>query len=168
MRNSLYVVVITLCLPFVSFRAYAQEHLPQDSIRLRQLLEEAIIGTPQIEGSKRWLDFDYTLPTTPTTIIKKDSIRLTLRPYGYGTPYDWDPINQCRLVKKSDGSWQPEGSAPSMNARAFTPSKTNEIAAPPQSIGTDLMYIFTKEFWQFQRRKNKKKLGGVLDAYATQ
>lgn len=168
MRNSLYVVVIALCLPFASFRANAQEHLPQDSIRLHQMLEEAIIGTPQIAGSKRWMDFDYTLPTTPTTKIKKDTIRLTLRPYGYDTPFYWDPINQCRLVKKSDGSWQPEESSLTISPNLFTVKEEENVPIPKQSISCDLMYIFTKEFWQFQRRKNKKKLSSVLDAYTTQ
>lgn len=167
MRHSVYVVVIILCLS-ASWLS-AQERPLQDSIRLPKSPDMEFMLSPQLDNHKSWLDFDNSLPTLPVSTKPKQKIRLTLNPYSSNRLFDWDPIYQCKLVKKADGSWQPEGShTETISPNLFTPTKKeNEFVPPPTSISTDLMYIFTKAFWQFQRRKNKKKLDKVLDTFAT-
>lgn len=169
MRHSIYVVVI-LFLSVSSIRLYAQdERLLQDSIRLPKSPDKEFLLSPQLDNHKSWLDFDNTLPSLPVSAKPKKKVRLTLNPYSSNRLFDWDPIYQCKLVKKADGSWQPEGTrTETISPNLLTPTKReNEFVPPPTSISTDLMYIFTKEFWQFQRRKNKKRLGKVLETYAT-
>ena len=88
----------------------AQDWTPEDSLRLRRLLEgdgeiklnpralkelEQSFGQPKASEEKSWLRFDETLPGLPTEKQKK--ARLVLRPYTGYTPYNWDPIRQCKI-----------------------------------------------------------------------
>ena len=88
----------------------AQDWTPEDSLRLQRLLEgdgeiklnpqalkelEQSFGQPKASEEKSWLRFDETLPGLPTEKQKK--ARLVLRPYTGYTPYNWDPIRQCKI-----------------------------------------------------------------------
>ena len=94
----LLVVVLPVC---------AQNWTPQDSLRLRRLLDgegeiklnpevlkemgvQEPLGKQQISMEKQWLDFNTTLPEIPNTPKKK--VVLTLRPYTATTKYNWDPV----------------------------------------------------------------------------
>ena len=96
----LLVVVLPVC---------AQNWTPQDSLRLRRLLDgegeiklnpevlkemgvQEPLGKQQISMEKQWLDFNTTLPEIPNTPKKK--VVLTLRPYTATTKYNWDPVYQ--------------------------------------------------------------------------
>lgn len=163
MWKSFYVVVMSGCFVCIALPISAQEQLQKDSISYHKQLDNSILGLPNIEEYKPWMDFDLSLPTTPQVQTKKgNKMHLTLRPYTSNTPYNWDPIYQCKLVKKSDGSWQPEGALPTISAHAFSVKNNESMPMPKQGVSTDLMWIFTKDFWQFQRRKNRKKLDKVL------
>lgn len=107
----LLVVVLPLC---------AQDWTPQDSLRLRRLLDgegeiklnpevlkelgiEQPIGTQQMSMEKRWLDFDTTLPEIPN--MPKKKVVLTLRPYTANTKYNWDPVYQ-KKIKIDKNTWR--------------------------------------------------------------
>lgn len=107
----LLVVVLPVC---------AQNWTPQDSLRLRRLLDEEgeiklnpevlkemgvqePLGKQQISMEKQWLDFNTTLPEIPNTPKKK--VILTLRPYTANTKYNWDPVYQ-KKIKINKNTWR--------------------------------------------------------------
>ena len=141
----------------------AQDWTPEDSLRLRRLLEgdgeirlnphalkelEQSFGQPKASEEKSWLRFDETLPHTLTEKQKK--ARLVLRPYTGYTPYNWDPIRQCKIdIDKP--TWQ-ENILRGLDMMLVGVSKPS---------GLDFMQIFTKEFWD---RKTKKRRAATLEA----
>ena len=107
----LLVVVLPVC---------AQNWTPQDSLRLRRLLDgegeiklnpevlkemgvQEPLGKQQISMEKQWLDFNTTLPEIPNTPKKK--VVLTLRPYTANTKYNWDPVYQ-KKIKIDKDTWR--------------------------------------------------------------
>ena len=107
----LLVVVLPVC---------AQNWTPQDSLRLRRLLDgegeiklnpevlkemgvQEPLGKQQISMEKQWLDFNTTLPEIPNTPKKK--VVLTLRPYTANTKYNWDPVYQ-KKIKINKNTWR--------------------------------------------------------------
>ena len=99
----LLVVVLPVC---------AQNWTPQDSLRLRRLLDgegeiklnpevlkemgvQEPLGKQQMSLERQWLDFNTTLPEIPNTPKKK--VILTLRPYTANTKYNWDPVYQKKI-----------------------------------------------------------------------
>ena len=107
----LLVVVLPVC---------AQNWTPQDSLRLRRLLDgegeiklnpevlkemgvQEPLGKQQISMEKQWLDFNTTLPEIPNTPKKK--VVLTLRPYTATTKYNWDPVYQ-KKIKIDKDTWR--------------------------------------------------------------
>ena len=145
----------------------AQDWTPEDSLRLRHLLEgdgeiklnphalkelERSFGQPKASEEKSWLRFDATLPHTPTEKQKK--ARLVLRPYTGYTPYNWDPIRQCKIdIDKP--TWQQNilRGIEQMAAGASAPS------------GHSFMAIFTKEFWNRNIKKRRAATLEALEAY---
>lgn len=104
----------------VTFSLYAQEWTPQDSLRLRQLLDgggevklnpdvlkeigvDAPLGSPKINVNKTWLDFNVSLPAVPRIPEKK--VVLTLRPYTANTKYNWDPVYQKKITI-NENTWR--------------------------------------------------------------
>lgn len=145
----------------------AQEWTRQDSLRLQQLLEgegeiklnphalkelEHNFGQPRISEEKPWLEFDETLPYQPLGKDKK--ARLVLRPYTGYTPYNWDPIRQCKIdIDKP--TWQEN------ILRGI--EKMSEGAPSPS--GYDFMSIFTKEFWNRNIKKRRRETLEKLRVY---
>lgn len=83
-----YIILFLGLLCTVAFPLYAQEWTPQDSLRLRQLLNgegevklnpdvlkeigiESPLGSQKMEETKSWLDFDASLPAVPQMPEKK-------------------------------------------------------------------------------------------------
>lgn len=108
-----YIILFLGLLCTVAFPLYAQEWTPQDSLRLRQLLNgegevklnpdvlkeigiESPLGSQKMEETKSWLDFDASLPAMPQMPEKK--VVLTLRPYTANTKYNWDPVYQKKIT----------------------------------------------------------------------
>ena len=141
----------------------AQDWTPEDSLRLQRLLEgdgeiklnpralkelEQSFGQPKASEEKSWLRFDETLPGLPTE--KQKRARLVLRPYTGYTPYNWDPIRQCKIdIDKP--TWQ-ENILRGLDKMLVGVSKPS---------GQDFMAIFTKEFWN---RNIKKRRAATLEA----
>ena len=107
----LLVVVLPVC---------AQNWTPQDSLRLRRLLDgegesklnreglkemgvQEPRGKQQLSLERQWLDFNTTLPEIPNTPKKK--VILTLRPYTANTKYNWDPVYQ-KKIKINKNTWR--------------------------------------------------------------
>nr|WP_278704410.1 DUF4858 domain-containing protein [Bacteroides intestinalis] len=107
----LLVVVLPVC---------AQNWTPQDSLRLRRLLDgegeiklnpevlkemgvQEPLGKQQMSLERQWLDFDTILPEIPNTPKKK--VILTLRPYTANTKYNWDPVYQ-KKIKIDKNTWR--------------------------------------------------------------
>lgn len=114
-----YCTIIGLLLVVV-LPAYAQNWTPQDSVRLRRLLDsegeiklnpEVLkemgvsqpLGTPKISMEKNWLDFNTTLPEIPH--MPKKKMILTLHPYTPTTKYNWDPVAQ-KKIKIDKDTWR--------------------------------------------------------------
>ena len=142
---------------------YAQDWTPEDSLRLQRLLEgdgeiklnphalEELVrnfGRPKASEEKPWLEFDETLPHTPSEKEKKS--RLVLRPYTGYTPYNWDPIRQCKI----------DIDKPTWRQNILRGMEQIAAETPPPS-GLSFMAIFTKEFWD---RKGKKRRAATLEA----
>ena len=97
----------------------AQEWTEADSLLLRRLLqsegeiilnldilkemEEAPWGNPHAVESKPWLEVDETLPAVQG--IRPRKVKLTLFPYTANTPYNWDPVKQCK-IKIDENTWR--------------------------------------------------------------
>ena len=107
----LLVVVLPVC---------AQNWTPQDSLRLRRLLDgegeiklnpevlkemgvQEPLGKQQMSLERQWLDFNTTLPEIPNTPKKK--VILTLRPYTANTKYNCDPVYQ-KKIKIDKNTWR--------------------------------------------------------------
>ena len=145
----------------------AQDWTPEDSLRLRRLLEgdgeiklnphalkelERSFGQPKASEEKSWLRFDETLPHTPTEKQKK--ARLVLRPYTGYTPYNWDPIRQCKIdIDKP--TWQ----------QSFLRGIEQMAAGASAPSGHSFMAIFTKEFWNRNIKKRRAATLEALEAY---
>lgn len=99
----LFAAVLPLC---------AQDWTPQDSLRLRRLLDgegelklnpkalkeleqELYMGKLRMSEEKQWMDFNTTLPEIPE--VPKKKVVLTLRPYNARTKYNWDPVYQKKI-----------------------------------------------------------------------
>ena len=99
----LFAAVLPLC---------AQDWTPQDSLRLRRLLDgegelklnpkalkeleqEPYMGKLRMSEEKQWMDFNTTLPEIPE--VPKKKVVLTLRPYNARTKYNWDPVYQKKI-----------------------------------------------------------------------
>lgn len=107
----LFAVVLPLC---------AQNWTPQDSLRLRRLLDgegevklnpevlkelgmDQPVGKQLMSTEKQWLDLNITLPEIPN--MPKKQVILTLRPYTANTKYNWDPVYQ-RKIKIDKNTWR--------------------------------------------------------------
>ena len=101
---------------------YCQDWTPQDSLRLRKLLEGngeikintnildemgkgEFLGSPKMSTDKSWIGFDVTMPTLPQE--ERQKIILTLRPYSASTRFDWDPVYQ-RKIRVNKDTWRNE------------------------------------------------------------
>lgn len=155
---------------------YAQQWTPSDSLRLQQLLEQEgeitidrsllapsggtpMMGTPQHDGSKPWLDFNVSLPS----VSQEESVskpRLTLRPYNTRVRYDWDPVYQREIAVNKD-TWRSDPLS------GFTSGLMARVSREPKAVpsGHDLMLLFTRDFWQFRQRRNRTRTLQVLQCY---
>ena len=115
----IYCTIIVLVLVVV-LPVCAQNWTPQDSLRLRRLLDgegeiklnpevlkemgvQEPLGKQQMSLERQWLDFNTTLPEIPNTPKKK--VILTLRPYTANTKYNWDPVYQ-KKIKIDKNTWR--------------------------------------------------------------
>lgn len=115
-----------ICLVFLSLSCVslkAQIWTAEDSLHLqnllrsveeielnKQALEElkrsnSLLGNPEMDVSKPWLQFDESLPNEPQEYERKQKGILTLHPYKSDTPYNWDPIYQ-RKIKVDKNTWR--------------------------------------------------------------
>ena len=106
-----------LCL--AAFPLCAQDWTKADSLRLQQLLQsegeiilnldilkevdESPLGSPRAVESKPWLEVDETLPAVQG--VRPRKVKLTLFPYTANTPYNWDPVKQCK-IKIDENTWR--------------------------------------------------------------
>ncbi|MDR0976751.1 MAG: DUF4858 domain-containing protein [Prevotellaceae bacterium] len=155
----------------------AQQGVERDS--LRNLLPKTTELKPNLLFSpdKKWLDFDLTLPTEPAAKKSKQPERkLTLHPYTINTPYNWDPFRQ-RKIEPWEDAWHKKIIRPYTNPKPDnnTPPDERAVKLPylPGSVhgvgatvySGDLLWVFTKDFWSFQKRKNRERAKAVLNAY---
>ena len=145
----------------------AQDWTPQDSLRLQRMLDtegeiklnpqalkelERSFGQPQASDDKPWMEFDETLPGVPSEKEKK--ARMTLYPYSPTTPYNWDPIRQCKI----------DIDKPRWIDNILRGSEAISAGAPSPS-GHSFMEVFTKEFWNRNIKKRRRQTLETLRAY---
>lgn len=145
----------------------AQDWTSEDSLRLRQLMDgegeirlnrralkdlEQIfpLGQEKVSEEKPWLDFDSTLPT----IHQKKKVRLTLYPYTPTTPYNWDPVLQCKI----------DIDAPDWKKNLMIWLHTQPVGSASPS-GISFMAIFTREFWNRKIGRRRARTLEALRAY---
>ena len=152
----LLVVVLSVC---------AQNWTPQDSLRLRRLLDgegeiklnpevlkemgvQEPLGKQQISMEKRWLDFNTTLPEI-------------LRIYS-----DWAKTPFEKGVRKSMDEIEATGMRYRMTERANNMAVGSwQGASGGLGFSGDFMAPFTKEFWNVKGRKRRARTLEVLRAY---
>lgn len=156
----------------VALPSCAQNWMPQDSLRLQQLLNgegemkvnrevlkelemNTSLGVPKAVLDKPWLDFNTSLPTVPQAPEKK--VVLTLRPYTARTKYNWDPVYQ-KKIKIDKNTWRGDRFYALKNAKPLPAYKQNALSC-------DLMYIFTRECWDVKGRKRRARTLEVLKSY---
>lgn len=161
----------------VAFPLCAQEWTPQDSLRLRQLLDgegevelnpdvlkeigvNSLLGTPKVETDKSWLDFDASLPVMPRMPEKK--VVLTLRPYTANTKYNWDPVYQKKIAVNKN-TWRGDPFYELTVRVDYTNWSRREGYVKPS--GHDFMAAFTKGFWDVKGRKRRARTLEVLKTY---
>lgn len=156
-----YIIVYMLCFLAGASHVFAQTGV-EDSIRinldvLRQLEQNTLIGAPSVDAEKPWMQFDETLPVLPQR-EDKPKVRLTLRPYTANTKYNWDPVYQ-KKIKVGKDTWRSDP------FYALTRSPRKVVMGSQALVTTDLMAPFTREFWQFQHKKNRKRTLQLLKIY---
>lgn len=137
----------------------AQQWTSQDSLRLHRILEQEeqprlnpdalreleqnFMGVPRMDASRPWMEANPTLPYTSP----KPKGRMTLHPYSANTPYNWDPVYQCKIdIDRPKGMSIPR-------VAGVSPS------------GYSLMTIFTREFWDRKGRHRRARTLEVLRTY---
>lgn len=162
----------------LSWSCFAQQQEPADSmpdlffaddgsvLRIdRQALEEfrqmmADSALVPRSGRKPWMEFDMTLPSVP----EKRAV-MTLHPYKPDTRYDWDPVYQQKIKINKD-TWR---SVRLVNEAGICYSMSYQAGHGRlpyvKSGGMDLMYVFTREFWNFKSRKRRERTLEVLRSY---
>lgn len=112
-------------------------------------LRQNFFGTLRPSTDKSWLEPNSTLPTLPHQ--EQAAPRgLTLSPYTATTKYNWDPVAQCKIdIDRPTSSW-----------RAWRLPAGCRVSG-----GYDLMYIFTRDFWDVARNRRRARTREVLAAY---
>lgn len=179
MWKSLFVSAVLLLL---TGACYAQRN-KEDSLQLKKTLkeggelklnQEAVkqirfgndAEVPQMSKEKRWLRLDESLPrvTRPSSIVESDSlynkkrmstIRLSLRiPQSHETIYQPLPLDTLKITMGMQLP-PPEGislgNGVRVNGGLFS--------------GLDLLQVFTREFWQFRKKRMRARTFEALDKY---
>lgn len=156
-----------MVLGLLTSNVYAQ-WTAQDSLRLKRTLDsdgevklniDALkhldfnaLGTPKMSTKSPALRFDESLPAVFPAL--KEKVKLTLSPYTASTKCDWDPIYR----RKIPVGRKIYGMVYILPKRSFN----NNYA---KASGIDLMTPFTREFWNFQGKKNRTRAIEVLEHY---
>lgn len=154
---------------------YAQNQTRKDTLSIKnelsiELNKEALEELKKyFEGDnlilneqKEWMQFNEKLPNVfERSTPPKRKIRLTLKPYTATTPYNWDPIRECK-IKVDKNTWKRNNSDISITINI---QKALKEDIPAQSISTDLMKPFTRDFWRFRWKKARQETLIVLDNY---
>lgn len=155
---------------------------------LRELERNVFNSEPKMMDKKTWMEFDESLPYMPEKTEKK--VRLTLHPYTPTTKYNWDPVYQRKIdidkpkmtVDFIYSNWAkspldagPRESIEQIEATGlryrFTERVSNvtvgswEGAGVGGISGLDLMYVFTKDFWNRKAAKRRARTREVLRTY---
>ncbi|MDR0962974.1 MAG: DUF4858 domain-containing protein [Mediterranea sp.] len=167
-----YLVIGLFTLTILPICAQNIEH---DSVRLLPPPVEELKGTPQLYDRKEWLDFDLSLPNVP--MVTPPKMNLTLQPYTPWTPYDWDPIRKQK-IKITKDTWKEDTWNEDSFKHLYAPYTNMKGTPPPLSLPNagaspgagavftgDLMYLFTKDFWNFHGRKNRARTDEVFKSW---
>ena len=154
-------------LVWLAFPLLAQDWTPEDSLRLRQLLnregeirlnQEALKelqkvfpgGEGKVSEEKPWLEFDTTLPVVNRKLKRK----LTLYPYTPTTPYNWDPVLQ-RKIDIDAPNWE----------QSLALCLRSQLVGTVKPSGHDFMVIFTQEFWNRKIGRRRARTLEMLKTY---
>lgn len=162
--------------------------LELNSNMLKELEKNVFNSEPIMSNKKSWMEFDESLPFILKKTEKK--VRLTLHPYTPTTKYNWDPVYQRKIdidkpkmtVDFLYSNWAkspldagPRESIEQIEATGlryrFTERVGNMTVGSWQGSGgngvsgLDLMYVFTKDFWNRKAAKRRARTREVLKAY---
>jgi hypothetical protein len=191
-------IVILLFLAFCVSTAEAQKWTKADSVKLNRILK----GNKEIQINQHELQnihFDAKIMNnpllepmqlnhiSPDETLPQDAGKkyvLTMNPYKASTPYNWDPIYHCKIVKVGN-HWEPQLASRRYSEGARAYDMAAGISAQIAAIkglrglslgngvyvnggtisGLDLMYFFEKRFWDFKQNAIRKRTQEVLKAY---
>jgi len=154
----------------VTYSLFAQNWTSQDSLRLRQVLNDkeelklnldalkelknqSLWGIQKVSANKPWMDYDETLPEVPR--VSPYKVRFTLYPYTANTRYNWDPVYQKKITINKD-TWR---------GNPFYALSKLPVYSGSSPSGKDFMTIFTKEFWSPKARRRRARTLELLKAY---
>ena len=182
MRQRLFVSAVFVLLTGACYAQWTKE----DSLRLKKSLKEgeelklnkeavrqidlnAGAANPRVYEEKRWMRFDESLPRviSPSAVVESDTL------------YDKRRITGGKLPLQMLEVYKP--------VYAHLPLDTLKIAMefklpPPEGIslgngvrvnggtfsGLDLLQVFTREFWQFRKKRMRTRTMGELEEYRKQ
>lgn len=182
MRQRLFVSAVFVLLTGACYAQWTKE----DSLRLKKSLKEgeelklnkeavrqidlnAGAANPRVYEEKRWMRFDESLPRviSSSAVVESDTL------------YDKRRITGGKLPLQMLEVYKP--------VYAHLPLDTLKIAMefklpPPEGIslgngvrvnggtfsGLDLLQVFTREFWQFRKKRMRARTMGVLEEYRKQ
>ena len=165
MRQRLFVSAVFVLLTGACYAQWTKE----DSLRLKKSLKEGEELKPRVYEEKRWMRFDESLPRviSPSAVVESDTL------------YDKRRITGGKLPLQMLEVYKP--------VYAHLPLDTLKIAMefklpPPEGIslgngvrvnggtfsGLDLLQVFTREFWQFRKKRMRTRTMGVLEEYRKQ
>lgn len=142
------------------------EELKLNKEAIRQIDFNAGAANPRTSEEKRWMRFDESLPRviSPSSVVESDSL------------YDKRRITDRKLPLQMLEVYKP--------VYAHLPLDTLKVTMgiklpPPEGIslgngvrvnggtfsGLDLLQIFTKDFWQFRKKRMRAHTIGVLKEY---
>jgi hypothetical protein len=145
------------------------EELKLNKEAVRQIDLNAGAANPRVYEEKRWMRFDESLPRviSPSAVVESDTL------------YDKRRITGGKLPLQMLEVYKP--------VYAHLPLDTLKIAMefklpPPEGIslgngvrvnggtfsGLDLLQVFTREFWQFRKKRMRARTMGVLEEYRKQ
>lgn len=161
MWERLLVSVVFLLLTGASYAQWTKK----DSLELKKLLEseeelklndEAVrqikfkneAELPRMLLKKRWMRIDESLPraTPPSTMVELDSLRKPI----YGR-LPMDTLRITMVIKLPPPEGISLGNGVRVNGGLFT--------------GLDLLQVFTKDFWQFRKKRMRAGTMHALENY---
>lgn len=159
----------------LAFPLWLQAQVEQKGDTLQKKMVQPPPIQLRMDDSKPWIGFDESMPQVFGEKEAKPQQRYTLHPYTPWTPYDWDPVYKKKIAVGKD-TWR--GPYWKMLHVSDIKGMTNtghiklekkeslvrfENGMLVGDYATLLTQYFTREFWRFRAKKNRKDTKEALE-----